>query len=408
MEPRSIFSVTACTCDMIVRCDIAERGRTMIYFDNSATTKPYPEVLQSYVTVAGKYFGNPSSIHSLGGEAERLLTQSRTIAAQLLRVKPSEIIFTSGGTEGNNLAIKGIAMKNRSRGKHVITTNIEHASVFEAYKQLEGLGFEVTYLPVNEHGIVSVEDVKRALREDTILVSVIHVNNETGAIQPVSEIGELLTDYPKVRFHVDHVQGIGKVPLDLYDSRIDLCSVSGHKFHSVKGTGLLYVRDGVRLDPILSGGQQELRYRSGTENLPGIVAMIKALRMTMEHGQEKIAHLQSLQTELVRFFEEMDHVTINTPLACTAPHILNVSFVGLKPEVVVHALEERDVYVSTKSACSSKANEVSRVLLSMGVPHAAAASAIRISLAPENTMEEVTQFQEIIKETLPKLYEVMR
>ncbi|MDG2642992.1 aminotransferase class V-fold PLP-dependent enzyme, partial [Vibrio parahaemolyticus] len=161
----------------------------MIYFDNSATTKPYPEALQSYVTVAGKYFGNPSSIHSLGGEAERLLTQSRTIAAQLLHVKPSEIIFTSGGTEGNNLAIKGIAMRNRSRGKHIITTNIEHASVFEAYKQLEDLGFDVTYLPVNEHGVVSVEDVKRALREDTILVSIIHVNNETGAIQPVAEIG---------------------------------------------------------------------------------------------------------------------------------------------------------------------------------------------------------------------------
>ncbi|MGG0303057.1 cysteine desulfurase family protein [Bacillus albus] len=380
----------------------------MIYFDNSATTKPYPEALQSYVTVAGKYFGNPSSIHSLGGEAERLLTQSRTIAAQLLHVKPSEIIFTSGGTEGNNLAIKGIAMRNRSRGKHIITTNIEHASVFEAYKQLEDLGFDVTYLPVNEHGVVSVEDVKRALREDTILVSVIHVNNETGAIQPVAEIGTLLSNYPKIRFHVDHVQGIGKVPLNLYASHIDLCSISGHKFHSVKGTGLLYVRDGVRLDPILSGGQQELKYRSGTENLPGIVAMVKALRMTMEQVKEKIAHLQNLQAELVRFFKEMEDVTINTSLAHAAPHILNVSFVGLKPEVVVHALEEHGVYVSTKSACSSKANEVSRVLVSMGVPHAAAASAIRISLAPENTMEEVKQFEGIVKETMPKLYEVMR
>ena len=380
----------------------------MIYFDNSATTKPYPEALQSYVTVAGKYFGNPSSIHSLGGESERLLTQSRTIAAQLLRVKPSEIVFTSGGTEGNNLAIKGIAMRNRSRGKHMITTNIEHASVFEAYKQLENLGFDVTYLPVNENGVVSVEDVKRALRDDTILVSMIHVNNETGAIQPVSEVGKLLANYPKVRFHVDHVQGIGKVPLDLYESHIDLCTISGHKFHSVKGTGILYIRDGVRLDPVLSGGGQELRYRSGTENLPGIVAMIKALRMTLEKQSENTKHLRELKEELIRMFSDMKDVTINTPKEQTAPHILNVSFVGLKPEVVVHALEERGVYVSTKSACSSRANEVSHVLLGMGLPHEVAESAIRISLTAENTMDEVKQFEGIIKETLPKLYEVMR
>lgn len=380
----------------------------MIYFDNSATTKPYPDVLQSYVTVAGKYFGNPSSIHSLGGEAERLLTQSRTIAAQLLRVKPSEIIFTSGGTEGNNLAIKGIAMKNRSRGKHIITTNIEHASVFEAYKQLEELGFDVTYLPVNEHGVVRIEDVKRALRDDTILISMIHVNNETGAIQPVIEIGELLTNYPKVRFHVDNVQGIGKVPLDLHASHIDLCTMSGHKFHSVKGTGLLYVREGVRLDPIFSGGQQENQYRSGTENLPGIVAMVKALRMTLENEKNNIVHLQQLQEELVRFFAKMDSAVINTSVQYAAPHILNVSFVGLKPEVVVHALEEQGVYVSTKSACSSKANEVSRVLLAMGLSHEVAASAIRISFTQDNTIEEVKQFEEIVTETLPKLYEVMR
>ena len=380
----------------------------MIYFDNSATTKPYPEALQSYVTVAGKYFGNPSSIHSLGGESERLLTQSRTIAAQLLRVKPSEIVFTSGGTEGNNLAIKGIAMRNRSRGKHMITTNIEHASVFEAYKQLENLGFDVTYLPVNENGVVSVEDVKRALRDDTILVSMIHVNNETGAIQPVDEVGKLLANYPKVRFHVDHVQGVGKVPLDLHENHIDLCTISGHKFHSVKGTGLLYVRDGVRLDPVLSGGGQELRYRSGTENLPGIVAMIKALRMTLEKQSENTGHLRELKAELIRMFKGMKDVTINTPKENTAPHILNVSFVGLKPEIVVHAFEERGVYVSTKSACSSRVNEVSHVLLAMGLPHAVAESAIRISLTAENTMEEVKQFEGIIKETLPKLYEVMR
>ncbi|MFD3445298.1 cysteine desulfurase family protein [Microbacteriaceae bacterium 4G12] len=380
----------------------------MIYFDNSATTKPYEEVLQSYVTVAQKYFGNPSSIHSLGSEAERLLAQSRSIVAGLLHVKPSEIIFTSGGTEGNNLAIKGTAMKHRTRGRHVITTNIEHASVFEAYKQLEKLGFDVTYLPVNEQGIVSIEELQRAIREDTILVSMIHVNNETGVIQPVEEAGKLLKQYPKIVFHVDDVQGIGKVPLSFYDMGVDLCTMSGHKFHSVKGTGILYIREGVTLEPLLSGGQQEHYYRSGTENVPGIIAMTKALRITLEEQQKKIAHLKKLQQELISFFKTLPNTVINTTESMCAPHILNVSFVGLKPEVVVHALEEHDVYVSTKSACSSKAKDVSRVLSEMGISQKVAKSAIRISLSYENTLEEVRQFEEIVTNVLAKLYEVMR
>lgn len=379
----------------------------MIYLDNSATTKPYDDVLQSYITVAQNYFGNPSSLHALGGEAERLLSQSRSVIAGLLGVKHTEIVFTSGGTEGNNLAIKGTAIALRSRGRHIITTAVEHASVSEAFKQLEMLGFEVTYAPVDENGVVSVQSIGQALRHDTILVSVIHVNNETGAVQPVAEIGRLLRKHPKVRFHTDHVQGVGKVPLSLYDANVDLCTISGHKFHGVKGTGILYVREGVVLDPILSGGQQENQYRSGTENLPGIVAMAKALRMTLEKQEDKIQHLNEMKHALLSFFGSMPNVVLNTP-DVSAPHIVNVSFPGLKPEVIVHALEERDIFVSTKSACSSKAKEVSHVLLGMGRGREAAESAIRISLSPENTMSEIQQFQQIVQEVIPKLYEVTR
>lgn len=379
----------------------------MIYLDNSATTKPYDDVLQSYITVAQNYFGNPSSLHALGGEAERLLSQSRSVIAGLLGVKHTEIIFTSGGTEGNNLAIKGTAIALRSRGRHIITTAVEHASVSEAFKQLEMLGFEVTYAPVDENGVVSVRSIGQALRHDTILVSVIHVNNETGAVQPIAEIGRLLRKHPKVRFHTDHVQGVGKVPLSLYDANVDLCTISGHKFHGVKGTGILYVREGVVLDPILSGGQQENQYRSGTENLPGIVAMAKALRMTLEKQEDKIRHLNEIKYALLSFFGSMPNVVLNTP-DVSAPHIVNVSFPGLKPEVIVHALEERDIFVSTKSACSSKAKEVSHVLLEMGRSREAAESAIRISLSPENTMSEIQQFQRIVQEVIPKLYEVTR
>jgi len=379
----------------------------MIYLDNSATTKPYDDVLQSYITVAQNYFGNPSSLHALGGEAERLLSQSRSVIAGLLGVKSAEIIFTSGGTEGNNLAIKGTAIALRSRGRHIITTSVEHASVSEAFKQLEMLGFEVTYIPVDENGVVSVQSIEQALRHDTVLVSIIHVNNETGVVQPIAEIGRLLRKYPKVRFHTDHVQGVGKVPLSLYDANVDLCTISGHKFHGVKGTGILYVREGVVLDPILSGGQQESQYRSGTENLPGIVAMAKALRMTLEKQDDKIRHLNEMKQALLSFFDSMPNVVLNTP-SVSAPHIVNVSFLGLKPEVIVHALEERDIFVSTKSACSSKAKEVSHVLLEMGRGREAAESAIRISLSAENTMSEMQQFQQIVQEVIPKLYEVTR
>jgi cysteine desulfurase len=380
----------------------------LIYLDNSATTKPYPEVIDAYIKVASQYFGNPSSVNALGSEAERLLYQSREIIGKLLSIHPSEIVFTSGGTEGNNIAVKGTAIKYRNRGKHIITTTVEHASIHEGLKQLEGHGYEVTYLPVDETGAITVQQVEEAIRKDTILVTIIHVNNEVGTVQPISGIGEILKKYPQTLFHVDHVQGIGKVPLDIAKSNIDLLTVSGHKFHSVKGTGLLYVRKGVQLAPLFTGGAQENQLRAGTENVPGIVAMTKALRMTLENQEEKLRNVEELKNLLHRFLNELDEVVINTPRQGSAPHIINFSVPGTKPEAIVHALENYKIYVSTKSACSSKQTSASRILVEMGKPINIAKTAIRVSLSAQNTKEEVQSFCKAIKEIVQQKIVIKR
>lgn len=379
----------------------------MIYFDNSATTKPYPEVMESYVKVSERFFGNPSSLHTLGKEAESLLDQARTQFANLIGVNKKEVIFTSGGTEGNNLAIKGTAMQHQNRGKHLITTKVEHASNLEAYAQLEQIGFEVTYLDVDEKGIVSLTDLEEHLREDTVLVSIIHVNNETGSIQPIKQIGELLNNYPKIYFHVDHVQGITKVPLSFKECRIDLCTISGHKFHGPKAIGALYIRQGVTLFPLLSGGVQEYKIRAGTENIPGVVAMTKALRLSLQRGEEGINKIVRLRTRIIRFLETLDDTIINSPQD-GAPHILNFSLLGLKPEVVVQALTKKQIYVSTKSACSSKLAEPSKVLMAMGIGIKRAESALRVSFSTENTEQEVETFCLTLKQVVKELREVKR
>lgn len=380
----------------------------MIYLDNSATTKPFPEVVDSFVTVATKYFGNPSSLHELGMKAERLLTQAREQIAAALGVKPNEIIFTSGGTEANNFAIKGVALQYRHRGNHIITTAIEHPSVSEPCQQLEQLGFEVTYLPVNENGIVTVEEVKKALRDDTILVSIMHVNNEVGSIQPVEEIGALLARYPKTIFHVDRVQGISKVPLDMKKARIDLCTMSAHKFHGLRGAGILYVRQGIQLSPLLAGGGQEMQFRSGTENVPAIVAMAKALRMSLEKYDKQIDYLLEVKQVWFNELKTIPSIQINTPFAHSAPHIINFSLNDIKPEVFVHELEKRDIFVSTTSACSSKKKTPSKTLLAMGADDKRAESGIRISLSFENTLEEIPTAIAAMKEAIEKLREVTR
>nr|WP_217365403.1 MULTISPECIES: cysteine desulfurase family protein [Brevibacillus] len=364
----------------------------VIYLDNSATTRPHPGVIETVKRAMENYYGNPSSLHQKGVEAENVLKQARKVAAQYLGCKEGEIIFTSGGTESNNTAIKGIAFQYQNRGKHIVTTQVEHPAVYDVCKQLEGIGFAVTYLPVDREGRVSVEDVKRALRPDTILVSVMHVNNELGTIQPVEEIGQWLKQYPKVLFHVDAVQGIGKVPLSLHDSGIDLLSVSAHKFYGPRGVGILYKREGLIIHPLMMGGGQEAGVRSGTENLPAIAGMAKAIRVLEELGKDEAGRLQSLNQRLREGIERIEGCIVNTPQQGAAPHIMNLSVPGVKAEVLLHALEERGFLVSTKSACSSKANEPSRVLTAVGIERDCALSSLRISLGRENTREEIEQF----------------
>lgn len=380
----------------------------MIYFDNSATTKPYKEVVDSFVKVSTDYFGNPSSLHHIGGEAEKLLSKGRKQIAELLDVKSSEVVFTSGGTESNNLAVKGTALLHRNRGNHIITTTVEHASIRESFHQLRELGFRTTFIPVNREGRVNVKDIEKALTDQTILVSVMHVNNEVGTIQPIEEIGNLLKNYPKVLFHVDHIQGVGKVPLNLQKSSVDLCSFSGHKFHGLKGTGLLYIRDGVNLQPVLTGGSQERKYRSGTENVAGMVALAKAFRMSFENKHKYSQNILQIKETIIKGIEEVEEITVHTPINGAAPHIINFSVKGLKAEVFVHALEEKEIYVSTTSACSSKKKEASSTLIAMGVHEDLVKSAIRISLSYENTIEEALFVVAAIKETVNKLKEVMK
>jgi cysteine desulfurase len=380
----------------------------MIYLDNSATTKPYPEVLQTFQKTADHYFANPSSIHSKGNEVEKLLFQGRKLISEMFRVLPQEILFTSGGTEGNNLAIKGIAFKHQLRGKHIITTAVEHPSTYESFLQLEALGFHVTYLPVDKQGRVSVKDVQEALNDETVLVSILHVNNETGTIQPVEEIGAILNNYPKVFFHVDHVQGATKVPLNIKKAHIDLCTISGHKVHGLKGTGLLYIREGVSLSPLFTGGEQEFSKRAGTENVPGIVALAKALRLSFERSKEGREHLQHLKKLLFNELSNIEGIKINTPMECSAPHIFNFSVLETKPEVIIHALEEKDIYISTKSACSSKESGASRVLLAMGMSESRAASAVRVSMSFDTTTEEILTFIKVLKEVIIQLRLVMK
>ncbi|MBM7701200.1 cysteine desulfurase family protein [Metabacillus iocasae] len=380
----------------------------MIYLDNSATTKPYKEVVDSFVKVSSTYYGNPSSLHKFGVQAENLLTYAREQVSSLLQVQFNEVIFTSGGTEGNNLAIKGAALQHQGRGKHIVTTTIEHDSVHEPFKQLEQLGFSVTYVPVNENGFVEVADIEKAITNETILVSLIHVNNEVGAVQPVKEVGMLVKNYPKVIYHVDHVQGLGKVPLNIKDAHIDLCTISGHKIHGLKGTGVLYIRDGVTLFPLVSGGSQELQKRSGTENVAGIVSFAKALRLTVQNQAEHIKKMERIKEKLINRLVQHERIVMNTARMNTAPHIINITIRGMKAEVLVHSLEEKDIFVSTTSACSSKTKKPSKTLMAMGRSMSDANEAIRISLSHLNNEDELEIIVSALFETIDELKKVMR
>ncbi|MDQ6418997.1 cysteine desulfurase family protein [Paenibacillus sp. LHD-117] len=376
--------------------------KDVVYFDHCASTPPYEDVARTVMEVMMKHYANPSSLHGMGVEASKLLDRSRALLAGKLQTSKGGWLFTSGGTESNNLAIKGSVRYYRSRGNHIVTTGIEHASVLEATKQLEAEGFRVTYLPVSPSGHVRVEDVRAALTKETVLVSVMHVNNEIGTVQPIEEIGRLLRDYPKTLFHVDAVQSLGKLPIDIEGWGIDLLSGSAHKLRGTRGVGFLYVREGIGLQPLASGGTHEKGMRAGTENVPSIVASAKAVRLAVEGIPSRAAKTSTLRDKLRAYVETVPELSLNgrAPLA---PHIVNFSYPGMKPEVIVHMLEQRGIIASTRSACSSKDNKPSRVLLEIGASPLAAASGIRISFGDEHTEEHVDRLIQALDDVIKQL-----
>ncbi|WP_302176362.1 cysteine desulfurase family protein [Limosilactobacillus ingluviei] len=368
----------------------------MIYFDNSATTPVWPEVLATFDQVTKQIWGNPSSLHKLGEPAWNLLEQSRRQIAQLLGVLPSEIIFTSGGSEGDNWVIKGTALAKRQFGKHIITSSVEHAAVRNAMAQLEELGFEVTYLPVDQTGRVKPADVQAALRSDTILVSIMAVNNEIGTIQPIKEIGEILQAYPRVHFMVDAVQALGKGLDDVvFSDRVDFATFSAHKFHALRGTGFVYAKQGRQLAPLINGGGQERGQRSGTENVAGFAAMARAIRLVKEKEAQSVKQEQAVRAAIFKHLQQFDHVHLFSDLTPQfASHVLCFAIEGVRGETVVHAFEDHDIYISTTSACSSKKQAEASTLAAMKVSTRLAESAVRISLGDQNTLADAVAFNQ--------------
>lgn len=365
----------------------------MIYFDNSATTAIYPLALDTYVKTSQRIMGNPSSLHDLGTQASRLLQQARKQIAELLTVQTNEIFFTSGGTEGDNWVLKGTAIAKRDYGNHIIISSVEHPAISRTAAQLSELGYEVSIAPVDEKGFVIVDKLKELIRPETILVSVMGVNNEIGAIQPIEEISKVLESYPKIHFHVDAVQAIGKVDQAKWlTSRVDFATFSAHKFHGPRGVGFIYWKTGKKLAPLLNGGGQESGQRATTENLPAIVAMSRALRMHLEKKEEKPNHTAVIGQYLKEALSGFDKVAIFSGDDNFAPHILTFGIKGIRGEVLVHALEEKQIFVSTTSACSSRKKVDSSTLHAMNVPHEIATTAVRVSLDEANTMAEAEQF----------------
>ena len=372
----------------------------IIYLDNAATSKVDQEVLDSYNQINTKYFANPSSIHHLGQEANRLLEKSREQILKLLSLSHHEVIFTSGATEANNLAIKGYAYANRGRGNHLITTATEHPSVLNAMKQLQEEGFVLTILPVNEKGQVEVNSVSAAIRDETILISVMAVNNETGAINPIREISDIAKKYPKIALHVDMVQAIGKVDIPL--DNVDMISIAGHKIHGLLGSGVLIKEKKIILKPLLNGGGQENNLRSGTNTLALSASLAKALRIAIDHQKENYEHVESLADYLLNYLKDNDDKYVINSSCKDNPYIVNFSLKKHKASVVVEALSNRNIMVSSLSACHSKGEDYSYVVYAMNKDMCLAHNTIRVSFSYDNTLEEVKTFTKeltaIIKE----------
>ncbi len=374
-----------------------------IYFDNNSTTQVDPNVLEVMIPYFVEKYGNPSSIHRIGQEIRKDIEEAREKVSEILGIKPGELTFTGSGTESDNMAIIGAARANKEKGKHIITSNIEHAAVISACKLLEKEGFDVTYLPVREDGIVNIDDFKSALREDTILVTIMHANNEIGTIQPIKEIGEI-TKEKKILFHVDAVQSVGKLRFKPKEWNIDMLSFSGHKFHGPKGIGGLYIRNGIKMDKLIVGGHQERNRRPGTENIPGIIGMAKALEIADAHLEEAAEREKALRDDLEKkLVERIPEVIVNGDKEKRLPGTLSLTIKYVEGESILLNLDLKGVAVSSGSACTSGSLEPSHVVLAIGVPMEHAHGTIRFSLGKYNTQEEVDYVADILPEIVAKI-----
>lgn len=374
-----------------------------IYMDYAATTYTKKEVLEEMLPYFTENYGNPSSIYSLSRTTKRAIDISRDRVAKALNAEPSEIFFTGSGSEADNWAIKGVAFANRKKGNHIITTQIEHHAVLHTCEYLEKQGFEVTYLPVNEEGFISIDDLAAAIKDTTILVSVMFANNEIGTIQPIKEIGKLCRE-KKVLFHTDAVQAVGNIPIDVKDMNIDLLSLAAHKFYGPKGVGALYIRKGVRIDNLIHGGGQERARRAGTENVAGVVGLGKAIELAVSTMEEKNAKLKALRDKLIEGLLKVPYTRLNGPRGENRlPGNVNVCFQYIEGESVLLLLDDVGICASSGSACTSGALDPSHVLLAIGLPHEIAHGSLRLSLGESNTEEEVDYVLEVIPKIVQRL-----
>lgn len=379
-----------------------------VYLDNSATTKAFPEVAELVAKIMCVDYGNPSSMHRKGLDAEYHIRGAKATLANILKVNENTIYFTSGGTESDNLALIGSAMSLRRRGNHLITTKIEHPAILRTMQYLESQGFQVTYLPVNEYGVISLEDLKNAITPETLLVSIMHTNNEIGAVQPIEQAGALIKQMnPNTLFHVDAVQGFGKFRIYPKKMQIDLLSVSAHKIHGPKGVGFIYIGEKARPLPIIYGGGQQKNMRSGTENVPGIAGMARAAQLMYDHLEEDRERLYALKKYFVEQVMEIEDVRVNGipegGLYDTAPHIVSVSIAGIRSEVVLHALEDKGIYVSAGSACASNKPQTSDTLMAIKLPKELWDSTVRFSFSVYTTKEEIDYTLKMMYDIIPML-----
>lgn len=380
------------------------------YFDNSATTVVTESVKDIVVKAMTEDYGNPSSMHMIGVNAEKYVKTAKENIAKILKVDVGEIYFTSGGTEGNNMAIIGSANANKRAGNRVITTKIEHSSVANPMKYLEKQGFDVVYLPVDNNGIVDMEVLKKEMTKDTILVSIMNVNNEVGAIEPVSEIGKYIKSVnPSVVYHVDAIQAFGKMEIRPRKENIDILTVSGHKIYAPKGSGFMYIKKNTKVNPIILGGGQQEGMRSGTENVPGIAGIGQAAKDCYDNLEKNVAHMTELKDCLIDELSKFDGVTINSQKGNVgAPHIVSASFENVRSEVLLHALEDKGIYISAGSACSSNRPAVSETLKAMGIDSKLLGSTVRFSFCELNKKEEIDYCIEQLKVMLPVLKKYVR